>query len=419
MAGRGLISDSAGRQMFCVVDNVAFKVAPNGARSAIGTLITRRGTVGMVVGLYQLVIVDGPFGYVYDLGTGVFTQITSPGWRGSKTVDYLNGYFVFIDPNSQTFYVSSAEDALTISALDTADAVASPDKLVGTAVTGRVLVLFGTVSGEVWQDTGEPPPGVPFSPNSGAFLNVGLLAPYTAKGLDNTIFWLGRDDLGAGIIYKLEGFQARRVSTMAVEEVIQQAIRDGHDASTAVAFAAQIDGRLIYSIQIPGLNTTWTYDVAAQQWHERAEFVNGDYRQHRGRYYCYCYGQHLILADDDIIYAFDPKLNTNAGDVLVRDRVSPHFATPDLARHTYSRFELDCTVGVGKPDGKLGEVLMRYSDDGGNAWSSWRKSSLGAIGERTARARFLRCGSGRDRVWQVRCTDDIPFAIIAAPIEAT
>ena len=109
--------------------------------------------------------------------------------------------------------------------------------------------------------------------------------------------------------------------------------------------------------------------------------------------------------------------NTNAGDVLVRDRVSPHFATPQLSRIGFGAFELDCTVGKGINGQAEARVLLRYSNDGGDSWSDWRTSTLGAIGERKARARFLRCGSARDRVWQVRCTDDVPFAIINAAIE--
>jgi hypothetical protein len=75
-------------------------------------------------------------------------------------------------------------------------------------------------------------------------------------------------------------------------------------------------------------------------------------------------------------------------------------------------------VGFGVDGQSEAQVMMRYSDDGGFSWSNWRTATLGAVGEKQARARFLRCGSARDRVWQVRCTDDTPFAIVAANIEA-
>lgn len=417
VVARGMIANTAGTVMAIVIGDKLYAVGYDGVRALLGTLATSTGHVGMKVGLNQLVVVDGPNGYVVALDTGVFTQITDPAWLGSNTVDYLGGYFTFIDPDTQTFYISALEDALTFDALEFATANSSPDKLVGQSVTSKSLVLFGQVATEVWQETGAT--DFPFEKNTGVYIEVGLMAAFTAKDLDNSTFWLGKDERGAGIVYKLEGFRAVRVSTMAIEQTIQRAISEGNDVSTAVAYTYQQGGHSFYVLQIPGLDTTWTYDVSSKQWHERAELVNGDYEQHRGRFHCYCFDKHLIIGDDDIIYEYDVDANTNAGDVLVRDRISPHSSVPDLRRVSYGTFELDCTVGYGIAGQAQASVMMRYSDDGGFEWNGWRTATLGAIGEKTARARFLRNGSARDRVWHTRCTDDVPFAIVAASIAAT
>lgn len=414
--GRGLVANTAGNQLFAVTGNKLYSVSPLGARTQIGTLLTHVGHVGMKIGLNQLVVTDGAFGYVYDLQTKAFTRITSDGWLGSATVEYLDGYFTFIDPNSQTFYLSALEDATTIDALDFATANASPDKLVGQVVTNKVLVLLGEVSGEIWQDSGGA--DFPLERNSGSFLEVGLLSAFTAKELDNSVFWLGRDERGAGIVYKMEGFRPVRVSTMAVEEKIQEAISAGNDMSQACAYSYQQGGHSFYVLQVPGLDTTWCYDAASQQWHERAELTLGEYEQHRGKYHAYCFGKHLILDDDDEINEYDVTANTNAGDVLVRDRVSPHYASAQLNRIAFSSFQLDCTVGFGIAGQAQANVMLRYSDDGGFSWKSWRTATIGAVGEKKARAKFNRCGSARDRVWQVRCSDDVPFAIINADVES-
>lgn len=414
---RGMIASTAGNQVAVVIGDTIYGVRPNGQRDVIGVMATSRGHVGMKVGLNQLVVVDGAHGYVFDFDTKVFTQITSDGWLGSYTVDYLDGRFTFIDPNSQTFYCSTLEDALTIDALEFATANSSPDKLVGQTVTNKSLVLFGDVSAEIWHDSGGA--DFPFEKNTGVFIEVGLAAAFTAKDLDNTVYWLGKDERGGGVVYKLEGYQAKRVSTMAMEQLIQEAIFNGEDITRSVAYTYQQDGHSFYCLQVPGLTTTWVYDVSSGQWHERAELIKGDYAQHRGRYHAYAFGKHLIVGDDNVIYEYDPQANTNAGDPLVRDRISPHFAVPSLERVTYSLFELDCTVGYGTAGQDEARVMLRYSNDGGFAWGPWRTATLGAVGEKRARARFLRCGAGRDRVWQVRCTDDTPFAIVAANIEAS
>lgn len=412
---RGLIANAGGNQLFAVVQNKLYSVAPTGIRTIIGTLITHNGSVGMKIGLNQLVVVDGSFGYVYNLNTKAFTQITADYFLGSNTVEQLDGYFSFIDPNSQTFYLSANEDATTGDPLDFASANVSPDKLVGQVVTNKVIVYMGEVGAEIWEDSGGA--DFPLQRNPGAYLEVGLLGAFTVKELDNSIYWLGRDERGAGVVYNMQGFRPVRVSTMAVEEKIQTAINAGNDMTQAVAYTYQQGGHSFYVLQVPGLTTTWTFDASSQMWHERAELVLGEYAQHRGQFHAYCFGKNLIIGTNDVIYAYDTSSNTNAGDPLVRDRVSPHYATPGLDRVAFSRFELDCVVGFGIAGQAQAKVEMRYSNDGGFSWSSWKIGTLGAVGEKTARARWLRLGSGRDRVWQVRCTDDAPFAVVNAVVQ--
>ncbi len=415
MATRGMIANTAGTALFMVVDNTLYKVSPVGIRQSLGTLVTTRGTVDMKIGQRQLVIVDGAFGYVYDLSTTTFTRITTTGFLGSYTVEYLDGYFSFLVPGSNVFYLSKPEDATTIDILDQQPAQTGVGNLVGQVSTSHALVLFKETNAEVWQDSGGAL--FPLSLNEGVFVEAGALSPYAIKEMDNTVYWLGRDERGAGVVYNLQGFRPIRISTMAVEQTIQQAIQDGNDMSTAVAYTYQQNGHSFYVLQVPGLETTWVYDAASQMWHERAELVLGQYQQHRGRYHAYCYGKHLISGDDGVIYQYDPNANDNAGDVLVRDRVSPHFATPQLERIMFSKFELDCTVGFGLNGDQAATVMLRYSNDGGYSWSDWRYQTLGAVGEKQARAKFSRCGSARDRVWHVRCTDNVPFAIVNANVE--
>lgn len=413
---RGMLANPAGTRLWVVDDNHLFAVNSAGDRTWVGNVSSRRGPIDMKLGVSQLVIADGAYGYVYDLEEESFDRIEADGWLGSFTVSYLNGYFTFIDPNSQTLFYSAIEDATSIDALDFATANASPDKLVGQATTGRALILFGEIKSEVWQETGDA--DAPLAPNVGTIIEAGLMARATAKTMDNTVYWLGRDESGSGMVYRLEGFQARRVSNRALEEKIQESIRDGNDLSVSVAYAYQQDGHSCYVLQVPGLETTWVYDASSQQWHERAELVNGVYQQHRGRFHAYAFGKHIVGGDDGYLYAYDPALNQNAGDVLVRDRISPHLATASLNRLSFPRFEIDCTVGEGKELGAEAKVMLRYSDDGGQNWSPWRTATLGSIGQYKARARWLRCGSARDRVWHVRCTDNVPFAIVNAVIEA-
>jgi hypothetical protein len=62
--------------------------------------------------------------------------------------------------------------------------------------------------------------------------------------------------------------------------------------------------------------------------------------------------------------------------------------------------------------------MLRWSDDNGYTWSNWQYATAGFAGEYARRLRWLRTGSGFDRVYQIRMTDDAPFNPVLANVEA-
>jgi hypothetical protein len=99
--------------------------------------------------------------YVYNTSTSTLTQITDPDFFGSPRVDYLDGYGVFIRPNSQQFYVSAYNDFLTFDGLDFSSSGSDPDNLVTGIVDHRELVLFGRKTTSFWFSVGGEGAGVP------------------------------------------------------------------------------------------------------------------------------------------------------------------------------------------------------------------------------------------------------------------
>ena len=77
--------------------------------------------------------------YVLDTNTDTLTQITDPAFYGSPRVDYLDGYGVFVKPNSQQFYISAYNNFSTFDALDFASDEADPDNLGTFIVTGKQI----------------------------------------------------------------------------------------------------------------------------------------------------------------------------------------------------------------------------------------------------------------------------------------
>ena len=405
---------TAGARLFAVAGNTLYELSSSGVATSRGTLLTSTGPVDMAHGLNQLVVVDGNYGYVLTLATNAFARITDSAFYGSDRVGFLNGYFLFIRPDTQQYYWSAIDDASDLDALDFKSAEYNPDGLVALLVDHMDVLLFGALTTEGHRHTGTE---LVFERNEGLVIEIGCAAPFTARKLDNTVFWLGRDKDGEGQVWMLEQGSPRKVSTRAVEEALQAST----DLSAATAYTHKRRGNVFYHLNAPGLETTWVFNVTTGQWHEEAELVNGEYEPIRGTCHAHAFGKNLIGAADGKIYYLDESKNTLNGSTLVRDRISPHNATPSMEWISFARFALDCVVGKGRPNSEAPSVQMRYSDDGGMTWSQWKTASLGAIGQYAIRVVFGRAGLGRarDRVWHVRCTDDAPFSIVNAVVEET
>jgi len=308
----------------------------------LGT-VSGTGPVSMADNGTQLFIACNGPSYIYNSLTNVFVQITDPDFPGALTVGYLDGYFVFIQPNTQKLWVTALLEGTSVDPLDFASAEGSPDNLVSMIVDHREVWLYGTNSVEVWYDAGTSP--FPLVPVQGAFNEVGCIAAFSVAKLDNGIFWLGADARGKGIVYRANGYTAARVSTHAVEWQIQQY----GNLSDAIAYTYQQDGHSFYVLIFPSANTTWVYDVATSLWHERAAFINGSFTRHRSNCQM-AFSNEIVVGDHELgnIYAFDLDVFSDAGAAQrwLRSWRALPTGQNDLKRSAHHSLQLDAETGA-------------------------------------------------------------------------
>jgi hypothetical protein len=197
---------------YIVSGDTLYSMAGFGTPVVIGT-VSGTGPVSMVDNGTQLFIACGGPSYIYHNSTGAFGPITDPDFPGALTVGYLDGYFVFIEPNSQKVWVTTLLDGTSIEPLDFASAEGSPDNLVSMIVDHREAWLFGTNSVEVFYDAGNA--DFPLQRIQGAYNEIGCAATFSVAKLDNGLFWLGSDARGQGIVYRSQGYSGQRISTHA------------------------------------------------------------------------------------------------------------------------------------------------------------------------------------------------------------
>lgn len=393
-------------RMFVVAGSMLYEISSTGIATSRGTLNTASGVVSMAFGISQLVMVDGPNGYVLTLATNAFQRITAAGFYGSVRVRFLDNYFLFVHPQTQQFYISAINDATSDDPLDFASAESAPDNLVTLEVDHSEIWLFGELTTEVWFDSGAA--DFPFQRNRGASIEVGCQAAHSVQKLDNSVFWIGQDVNGSGIIFRSQGFQAQRISTQAVEQAIQAST----DLSSATAYTYQDRGLSFYCLNAPGLTSTWCYEVSTGAWHERCDLdSSGNFTQHRAQNYVFAFGKRYVGGSDGNLYELSRTAYTNYLDPLVRMRVTPHDAVPGRLLQFFSAFFLDCTTG----EAALGVdayVELSWSKDSGASWSNSIMRSIGKTGQRFSRLLWGALGSARDRVWRIKFSGNAPFSII-------
>jgi hypothetical protein len=328
---------------YAVSGETLYKIDSIWRVTEIGTVSGSSGPVSMVDNGTQLFIACNGPSFIYNSLTLAFAQITDPDFPGAVTVGYINGYFVFNEPNSQRIWITSLLDGTSIDPLDFASAEGSPDGVVSLIVDHREIWLFGTNSVEVWYDAGTSP--FPLTPVQGAFNEVGCIAAFSVAKLDNGIFWLGADARGKGIVYRANGYTAQRISTHAVEWQIQQY----GNLSDAIAYTYQQDGHAFYVLIFPSANATWVYDVATSLWHERAAFINGSFTRHRSNCQM-AFSNEIVVGDHELgnIYAFDLDVFSDAGAAQkwLRSWRALPTGQNDLKRSAHHSLQLDAETGA-------------------------------------------------------------------------
>ncbi len=405
---RGCIAQ--GSNSFWVAGDSVYVVNSSLVATLLGTIGTSTGRVSMASNGTEVIIVDGVNGWLAT--TTTLTQITDGDFpNGVRVVTQQDGYFIVTGNDSDAFYLNETPrvgDAW--SGTEFASAEGSPDYTIGCISDHRELWLFGETSIEIWVNTGNP--DFPFERSNTTFIEQGCAAAQTIAAMNNTLYWMGRSKQGDGMVFKAQGYTPVRISTHAIEK----AILSYGDISDAFSFCFQMEGHSFYVLTFPTSNATWVYDASTEQWAEwswRDPNLNTD---NRWRPNCYCFQASKHLAGDyesGDVYELSLDVNTDDG-VPIRFLRRSQTMQRDQKRLFFSVLQVDMETASTTDPAANPTMMLRWSDDGGHSWSDYRSVSIGKVGQYGARARFTRLGQGRNRVWEISITDDVPRAILGA-----
>lgn len=379
--------------------------------TSIGLVTDGVTPVSMADNGLVIVIVDGTVnGYTIDMTTRAFAAIVSGSFYGADRVQFIDTFFVFNRPGTNQFYISGSMDT-TFDPLDIAAKSGSADDIQSIVSLRRELWLIGELTTEIWANTGAP--DFPFEELKGTFIEHGCCAKYSVASQDASVFWLSQDREGNGIVIRTQGYEAKRVSTHAIEAEIQAYDR----IDDAIGFCYQIQGHSFYDLCFPTADVTWSYELKTGQWHQKAfTDTNGQLRRHRANCATFAYGVNVVGDwQNGQIYKFDPNVYTDNGTQITRIRTFPHMMN-DGNRVRYQSFIADISVGdYTLSDNPL--MSLRWSDDRGKSFGNPVLQSMGHTGEYLASIQWNRLGYARDRIFEISWSAAVPSSLNGAFVD--
>jgi hypothetical protein len=419
--GRGLYRATNG-DLYTAIDSTLYFVNSAGVYSAIGDLTEKTNPIvsmadnGEDVG-NAMVVVDGTTnGWTVSLDLRVFAAISdgTGTFVGSTTVNYLSGFFLFNAPGTPYWYTSLL-NSVTFNALDLASKNAYADNIAIVGVRQREAWLIGQLSTEPWYLSGASP--FAFEAVSTTFVAYGCVAPYSQVTLDSELFWISQDLKGQAIVVQSSGYKAERISTHAIEQILQGYIATAGTIADAIGSTYQVGGHTFYTLSFPAADATWQYDIATKQWSQLC-WLDNDGNEHRHRCVLYVNAYNHVLGLDwqtGILYTIDVNTFTDNGLPIKCLRSFPH-VLDEMKRITHWALVADMECGTTVDTVNTPLLNLRYSDDRGVSFSDYITTSMGNIGEYLTSPQFTRLGMARDRVYELSWSEPIKTALNAAYI---
>lgn len=396
--------------LYCVHRGVLKEVNNAGVVNDRGMLDTVQGPVMMAHDGSRIVIIDGTFGYQYDIATTTLTKITDSDFPSSPTsVTWQDGFFI-VGFDDGKFYIST--DGLTWDALDFTEADSNPDRLVRIYSDHGEVIAFGDISTEFYANTGIN--DFPFRKISGADQEWGLAARDSVVKLGNSVALLCKNRLGQVMIGRLSGHAIEPISTPDIDTAINKfAVK-----SDCTAHSYLLDGHPMAQFNFPSAGYSFCYDALSNQWYTRKSQGITRHRCEYGTQYL----DRTILTDysNGTLYQMNSESFTENGETIEGVIVGEHIGN-EQAPFVIDLIRMDMEVGVGATSGQGADpqVMLQISPDGGKSWSSEMWRSFGPIGEYGRQVEWDRLGIYTKATIKLAITDPVKRTVLGCYINPT
>lgn len=352
---------------FTVSGTILWELLANGTQANRGSVVSDGKPVSFAGGPTQVLLASAGVAYVFDTKLNTLSDISAQ-IANVLMVGYSDGFFsaLLINANGLGVVQDSAINDATVWPGDSVTGVSVfTDTPNAIFLDHRELWVFGPKAIQPYALTGASP--FPYEVINGAFIESGLAAPFSIAKLDNSLFWLGADERGQGVVRRANGYQAVRVSNHAIEFAIQ-----GYATiSDAVGYGYQDQGHEFYVLNFPTANKTWVYDAATAQWHERGfwNIQSGTFTRNLAQYHTFNFGKHLV-GDPTSAKIYEQSVNIldDNGSSIRRVRRAAHI-TDEERQISYNKLQVYLETGLATFDASLSPTTYIIQSTTGALWA--------------------------------------------------
>lgn len=401
-------------ELFFVSGQKLLSLHTGGTITIRGQLNTFTGRVSIAdAGRDYILLADGTNHYYYGgIESKTFGVVTDPDLKASSQVVQIRGVFVSLDKDSDIIRATTNIDNPTEwSALAWATAERKPDKGKALAIFNDTLWVIGENTSEGFYLKGSK--SFPFSPILTMPINWGTRSPWSIAQSETAVYWLASSFRGGAVVASVSASGSKVVSNPDIEAKFSK-----YELEDAIGYCYREAGSTFYNLTFPTSDKTWTFNEQTGVWVERKTYGIGRWGVSG---YGFLEGDHIVGDfSDGKFYIFDNDLYEDDDGRIERIvRSQPIQFERRLLHH--NKVEIVCRTGIGNsnPPADDPELLLRWSDDGGQNWSAWLREKVGKIGAHETRVEFYGLGSATERTYELMYDAPTNFTLISALVDGT
>lgn len=397
-------------ELYKVGGNTLYKIGADAIVTTIGT-IAGGGRCVLTEDNNNLIITTGstkPYSYngtTLTIGTDVDLHT-------SNTVTYIKNRVVY-DGNEGDICFADLGTPLSVNSANVTSADNKPDDTIAVYAFKDQLFAYGDNSIVPYYNSGSGNP--PFDVIQNSVQEIGLHAVHSLSNNNNAMFFLGSDKQP----YALTGLQPQSIGNPAIGQAIDQYA----NTTDAIGECFSFNNQNFYLLSFPQ-HETWLFTEGAG-WTNLSyrNTSTGDAEAHLISSYAKCYGKNLVSdRRNGNVYELDFNAFTDNGDTIIRQRDTAKISGKSFGfpgkEIFMERLEIVVERGVGLITGQGSDpkIMMQYSDDGGNTWSSERWASMGAMGDYSPMKPIVwdDLGSFYERMFRFKVSDPVKVVFISA-----